>query len=231
MPTAWRWAYPPTARKVTKVRRLGGAPALPGFPSPPDMQYPAITRGWRLSAPALQRLAYVNDELPFDAPALELVVMIPSPKRSEPPPPMSSPGGAAALNHPPRPSLVRPSLERLLRRAEQLARELSISDPDGRLLQVALLRRDHTLLDACVRNADARISVRSAAHSSVPGSSVLGSSVPGSSVARSSVARSSVARSSVPPSRCSLTVRPGAREPPRRSRPTERPGRGRHHAR
>ena len=46
-------------------------------------------------------------------------------------------------------------LEKLLLRAEGLARSLSISDPRGRLLQIALLRRDHVLLDAVVRSAEA----------------------------------------------------------------------------
>jgi hypothetical protein len=45
-------------------------------------------------------------------------------------------------------------LEVVLRRAELLARSMTISDPRGRLLQVALVRRDHTLLDAIVRSID-----------------------------------------------------------------------------
>lgn len=54
----------------------------------------------------------------------------------------------------PEPAPKRPSLEGLLRRAEILAQSMAVSDPRGRLLQVALLRRDHTLLDAVVRSAD-----------------------------------------------------------------------------
>ncbi len=45
-------------------------------------------------------------------------------------------------------SRSRPSLEALLGEAESLANALSVSDPRGRLLQVALLRRDYTLLEA-----------------------------------------------------------------------------------
>ncbi|HEY5957386.1 MAG TPA: hypothetical protein VIV60_12560 [Polyangiaceae bacterium] len=52
------------------------------------------------------------------------------------------------------PSPNRPPIEVLLKRAEVLARSMTISDPRGRLLQVALVRRDHTLLDAIVRSID-----------------------------------------------------------------------------
>lgn len=49
-----------------------------------------------------------------------------------------------------RPELAarRPSLEALLNQAESLANALSVSDPRGRLLQIALLRRDYTLIEA-----------------------------------------------------------------------------------
>jgi len=54
----------------------------------------------------------------------------------------------------PEPTLGRHSMEVLLGRAEHLARSMLISDPRGRLLQIAMLRRDHALLDAVVRNID-----------------------------------------------------------------------------
>lgn len=61
------------------------------------------------------------------------------------------------------PAPRRPSLEGLLRRAEALAQSMTISDPRGRLLQIALLRRDHTLLDAVVRSADSGYARQSSA--------------------------------------------------------------------
>jgi hypothetical protein len=51
-------------------------------------------------------------------------------------------------------------LEWLLSRAESLANVLTVSDPRGRLLQVALLRRDHTLLAAIVDAIDLGLPVR-----------------------------------------------------------------------
>ncbi len=51
----------------------------------------------------------------------------------------------------------RPPLEKLLERAEGLARVLTVGDPRGRLLQIALLRRDHTLLDAVVRTIETKL--------------------------------------------------------------------------
>ncbi len=45
------------------------------------------------------------------------------------------------------------SLEELLKDAEFLTEELGPSDHRIQLLQVALLRRDHILLAACVQNA------------------------------------------------------------------------------
>jgi hypothetical protein len=62
---------------------------------------------------------------------------------------------ALAASRRPEPAPKRPSLEGLLRHAEILAQSMAVSDPRGRLLQIALLRRDHTLLDAVVRSADA----------------------------------------------------------------------------
>jgi hypothetical protein len=83
------------------------------------------------------------------------------PSRVEPVAPRVSPVGASKIAslyptvslpaHRPEPAPQRPSLEGLLAQAEYLANTLSVSDPRGQLLQVALLRRDHTLIEAIVR--------------------------------------------------------------------------------
>lgn len=51
----------------------------------------------------------------------------------------------------------RPDLEDLLTRADELARTLRIRDPRGHLLQVALMRRDRTLLEAVVHSVNLRL--------------------------------------------------------------------------
>jgi len=51
----------------------------------------------------------------------------------------------------------RPHLEELLTRADELARALRIRDPRGHLLQVALMRRDRTLLEAVVHSVNLRL--------------------------------------------------------------------------
>lgn len=73
---------------------------------------------------------------------------------AEDPPAVPTDAGTTPTDRLTEQHLRRPSLEVLLHRAESLAHSLSISDPKGRLLQVALLRRDHTLLEAIVKTVD-----------------------------------------------------------------------------
>jgi hypothetical protein len=89
-----------------------------------------------------------------DHPNSEVVPVMPPVRRASPiaPVPLLP---ALPSSHRPEPIPKRPPLEGLLQRAENLARSMTISDPGGRLLQIALIRRDHTLLDAVVRSVDA----------------------------------------------------------------------------
>ena len=104
-----------------------------------------------------------------------------------------APMTTASAQQVPAESPRRPSLEILLGRAESLANALSISDPRGRLLQIALLRRDHTLLEAIVRTVDVALATKQ----------------------RASTAPRGTARST--------TVRPGKPPQPMRRRRTDRP--------
>ena len=104
-----------------------------------------------------------------------------------------APMTTASAQQVPAESPRRPSLEILLGRAESLANALSISDPRGRLLQIALLRRDHTLLEAIVRTVDVALATKQ----------------------RASTAPRGTARST--------TVRPGKPLQPMRRRRTDRP--------
>lgn len=52
----------------------------------------------------------------------------------------------------------RPRIDCLLERAQALSESLNINDPRGRLLQIALMRRDFILLHAVVSKSDASYS-------------------------------------------------------------------------
>jgi hypothetical protein len=103
--------------------------------------------------PARVDLAGVDCSESGVLPVVPVVAVVPASAETGPfslapqPPPTS-------CRHSPETAPRRPSLEGLLQRAESLARSMLICDPTARLLQIALLRRDHTLLDAVVRNAD-----------------------------------------------------------------------------
>lgn len=87
----------------------------------------------------------IGDELSPEAPPAE---------RSRPTGRASAANAIAVTIEPAR---QRPSLECLLAEAEALANLFSVSDPRGRLLQVALLRRDYTLIEAILNVQPRRV--------------------------------------------------------------------------
>lgn len=67
-------------------------------------------------------------------------------------------GRERSVSTEPRRNAERPSIDCLLARAQALADSLKVNDPRGRLLQIALMRRDFTLLHAVVSRSDASYS-------------------------------------------------------------------------
>lgn len=59
---------------------------------------------------------------------------------------------------PPQSASDRPRIDCLLERAQALSESMNVNDPRGRLLQIALMRRDFILLHAVVSKADASYS-------------------------------------------------------------------------